>query len=346
MADKPNNDVPVNSGVSGKTKAAILLITLGSEIASEVYKKLDEEMIEDITLEISNMGNVSPEIKKGVLQEFQKTVLDQGLLGTGGEGYIREVLEKAVGPHRASDIIAKIDIVREGLPFDSIRKTDPAQILNFLQGEHPQTIALVLAYLHPEQAAMILSSLPEEVQTEVVKRIATMEQTAPEVIQEIEKVLELKLASVETEALKTAGGIPAVAEVLNRADRATEKGIIDALEEDSPEIAAEVKKLMFIFEDLLSIDDRGIQQILREVDNKELALALKTASDELKEKIFGNMSKRAAEGVKEDMDYMGPVRLRNVEEAQQAIVAIVRRLEETGEVVISGRGGGDDEIVV
>jgi len=292
------------------------------------------------------MGNVSPEIKKGVLQEFQKTVLDQGLLGTGGEGYIREVLEKAVGPHRASDIIAKIDIVREGLPFDSIRKTDPAQILNFLQGEHPQTIALVLAYLHPEQAAMILSSLPEEVQTEVVKRIATMEQTAPEVIQEIEKVLELKLASVETEALKTAGGIPAVAEVLNRADRATEKGIIDALEEDSPEIAAEVKKLMFIFEDLLSIDDRGIQQILREVDNKELALALKTASDELKEKIFGNMSKRAAEGVKEDMDYMGPVRLRNVEEAQQAIVAIVRRLEETGEVVISGRGGGDDEIVV
>jgi flagellar motor switch protein FliG len=340
---------PMNEQIkelNGKEKAAVLLITLGSEIASQVYRRLDDKLIEELTLQISNMGNIPPRTKHNVLQDFQKTVLDQGILGTGGIAYIREVLEKAVGAHRASAIISKIDIVREGLPFDFIRRSDPAQIRNFIQNEHPQTVALILAYLHPDQAAVILAALTPEKQLEVIKRLATMEQTAPEVIAEIEKVLERKLASVETEALKTAGGVKAVAEMLNRADRATEKGILESLEEENPEIAAEVKKLMFIFEDMILIDDRGIQQILREVDNKELALALKSASDELKQKIFKNMSKRAAEGIQEDMEYMGPVRLRNVEEAQQNIVAVVRRLEDAGEIVISGRGGGEDEIIV
>ena len=348
MAKKGEKDLNLvtTRQLRGKEKAAILLVTLGADVAAQVYKRLDDELIEEITLEMSNIGNVAPKTKVSVLEEFQKTVLDEGLLGTGGVTYIREVLEKAVGPHRASDIISKIDVAREGLPFDFIRKTDPSQILNFIQNEHAQTIALILAYLHPEQAAVILSSLSLEKQTEVVKRLATMEQTAPEVLAEIEKVLERKLASVETEALKTAGGVKAVAEMLNRADRATEKGILESLEEENPEIATEVKKLMFVFEDIILIDDRGIQQMLREIDNKELALALKTASEELKEKIFKNMSKRAAEGIKEDMEYMGPVRLKNVEEAQQAIVAVVRRLEEAGEIVISGRGGGEDEIIV
>jgi len=339
-------NISESTELRGRQKAAILLVTLGSEVASQVYKRLDENVIEELTLEISNMGNVPPKVKQSVLGEFQKTVLEEGLLGSGGVGYIREVLEKAVGPHRASDIIAKIDIAREGLPFDFIRKTDPLQILNFIQNEHPQTIALILAYLHPEQAATILSSLGPDKQTEVVKRIATMEQTAPEVLAEVEKILQRKLASVETEALKKAGGVKAVAEMLNRADRATEKGILESLEEENPEVAVEVKKLMFVFEDIMLIEDRGIQQILREVDNKQLSLALKTSSDELKEKIFKNMSKRAADGIREDIEYMGPVRLKNVEEAQQAIVAIVRRLEDAGEIIISGRGGGEDEIVV
>lgn len=339
-------NIPEGKKLTGRQRAAILLVTLGSDIASEVYKRMDDSMIEDITLEITNIGNVAPKVKMDVLENFQKTVIEEGMIGSGGVNYIREVLEKAVGPHRASDIISKIDIVREGLPFDAIRKTDPAQILNFIQNEHPQTVALILAYLHPEQASTILSALSQEKQTEVIKRLATMEQTAPEVLTEIEKVLERKLASVETEALKKAGGVESVAEVLNRADRATEKSIIESLEEENPEIAAAVKRLMFVFEDITLIDDRGIQQVLREVDNKELALALKMASEELKEKIFRNMSKRAAEGIQEDMEYMGPVRLKNVEEAQQAIVAVVRRLEDAGEIVISGRGGGEDEIIV
>jgi len=348
MADQNLNqeDETIVKGVEGKRKAAILLITIGSELASRVYKRLDDKQIEKLTLEISNIGSVAPDIKHSVLEEFQKTVVDQGLAGAGGVSYIREVLEKSVGVHRANDIIARIDVAKEGMPFDAIRKMEPTQILNFIQNEHPQTIALILAYLHPEQAALILSSLPVEEQTEVVKRIAMMEQTTPEVLKEIEKVLEDKMASVETDSLTAAGGVEAVAEMLNRADRSTEKGIIESLEEENPEIASEVKKLMFVFEDLALIDDRGIQQVLKEVEGKELALALKTASDELREQIFRNMSKRAVEGIKEDMEYMGPVRLKNVEEAQQAIVAVVRRLEDAGEIIISGRGGGDDELIV
>ena len=332
--------------ISGRKKAAMLLVALGPKVATQVLRKLSDRQIEDVTKQIADIGFVDVHDKSGVFDEFKIQIAHHGVMTEGGMAYLKEVLEKAVGPHKASDLLDKIVADKESIPFDFVREVDPSQIFNFIQNEHPQTIALVLSYMRPDQAALILSELPHDKQVEVVKRIATMDQTAPDVVKEIERMLQRKIASVSSEEFSVAGGVKSVAEVLNRADRTTEKTILESLEESSPEIADEVKKLMFVFEDIIMVDDRGIQSILKEVDNKELALALKTASDELKDKMFKNMSKRAAEGIQEEMDYMGPVRLKNVEEAQQNIVAIVRRLEEAGEIVISGRGGGEDEIIV
>jgi flagellar motor switch protein FliG len=351
MADKKNkksldDEQDMRKLLTGKRKAAMLLVALGEEVSTKVLKKLSERQIETVTQEIAEVGFVDSNEKKVIFDEFKGAVKEHGILSEGGMSYLRGILEKAVGPHKASELLEKIVANKESIPFDCIRDVDPGQILNFIQNEHPQTIALILSYMRPEQAASILSQLPHHKQVEVVKRVATMEQTAPDVIKEIEFMLQKKIASVSSQEFSMAGGVKSVAEVLNRADRSTEKSILEALEEENPEIADEVKKLMFVFEDVIMIDERGIQGILKEVDNKELALALKTASEELKEKIFNNMSKRAAEGIKEEMEYMGPVRLKNVEEAQQNIVAIVRRLEEAGEIVIGGRGGGEDELIV
>ena len=237
-------------------------------------------------------------------------------------------------------------LVQEVKPlFEFIKKTDPAQLVNFIQSEHPQTIALVLAYLEPAQAAVVLSSLAEERQLEVVQRIATMDKTAPEVIKEVEDVLQRKLSAVSNEGLTISGGVKTVAEVLNMIDRQTEKGILKSLDDNDPDLSNEIKKLMFVFDDIVLIDDRGIQQILKDVDNKELAMALKTASEDVKDKVFKNMSKRAAEAINEEMEYMGPVRLKQVEESQQRVVSIIRKLEEAGEIIISGRGGVGDELI-
>lgn len=347
---KKKMDVSVGSEAAeplrGKQKAAILLVGLGPKVATQVLRKLSDRQIEDVTKQIADIGFVDEHQKKDVFTEFREEIIRHGAMTEGGMAYLKEVLEKAVGPHKASDLLEKIVADKESVPFDFIREIDPSQIFNFIQNEHPQTIALVLSYMRPDQAAIILSELPHDKQVEVVRRIATMDQTAPDVVKEIERMLQRKIASVSNEEFSVAGGVKSVAEVLNRADRTTEKSILESLEENAPEIADEVKKLMFVFEDIIMVDDRGIQSILKEVDNKELALALKTASEELKDKVFNNMSKRASEGIQEEMDYMGPVRLKNVEEAQQAIVAIVRRLEEAGEIVISGRGGGEDEIIV
>ena len=332
--------------LTGKKKAAMLMVALGEDLSTRVLKKLTDRQIEQITQEIAEVGFVDSNEKKVIFDEFKDAVKEHGILSEGGMTYLRSILEKSLGPHKAGELLEKIVASKESIPFDCIRDVDPAQILNFIQNEHPQTIALILSYMRPEQSSNILAELPHHKQVEVVKRIATMDQTAPDVIKEIEFMLQKKIASVASQEFSMAGGVKAVAEVLNRADRSTEKSILEALEEENPEVADEVKKLMFVFEDIIMIDERGIQSILKEVDNKELALALKTASDELKEKIFNNMSKRAAEGIKEEMEYMGPVRLKNVEEAQQNIVAIVRRLEEAGEIVIGGRGGGEDELIV
>ncbi|NLY88926.1 MAG: flagellar motor switch protein FliG [Firmicutes bacterium] len=330
--------------LTGRQKTAVLLISLGSEISAQVLKHLDEDDIEDITLEIANMRRVEPDIKEAVLQEFYELCLAQNYLAVGGIDYAKEMLEKALGPTRASGIIEKLVSSLQIRPFDFARKTEPSQLLNFIQNEHPQTIALIMSYLHPEQAGAILSALPATQQVEVAKRIATMDRTSPEVLKEIEAVLEKRLSSFVLQDFNMAGGVESAVAILNRVDRGTEKTIIESLEEEDPELAEEIKKRMFIFENIVTLDDRSIQRVLREVDLKDLALALKTASEDVTNRIFKNISKRAVEMLKEDISLMGPVRLRDVEEAQQKIVNIIRQLDESGEIIIAR--GGEDEIIV
>lgn len=330
--------------MSGKQKAAILLVSLGPELSASVFQHFREEEIEDLTFEIASLGRIQPEVSDAVLEEFHKLMLARVYLEQGGIEYARELLEKALGPDKAQDIINRLTASLQVRPFDFARKADPSQLLNFIQNEHPQTIALILAYLHPEQAGMILSSLPPDLQIDVAKRLATLDRTTPEVLREIEGALEERLSAFVVDDYTSAGGIDAVVDVLGMVDRSTEKTIIDSLEEQEPELAEEIRKRMFVFEDIITLDDRSIQKVLREVDSKDLALALKTASEEVASRIYRNMSKRAAEMLKEDIDYLGPVRLRDVEETQQKIVAVIRRLEDTGEIIISR--GGEDEIIV
>lgn len=330
--------------LTGKQKAAILLISLGPDVSASVYKHLSEDEIEKLTLEISNVRQVGTQEKEEVIEEFHQIALAQDYIAQGGIAYAKEVLEKALGSEKAINIINRLTSALMVRPFDFARKADPAQLLNFIQNEHPQTIALVLSYLEPAQAGQILSSLPQEMQADVARRIALMDSTSPEVINEIEQILERKLSTTVVQDYTQTGGIEAVVEVLNGVDRATERTILDALEIQDPELAEEIKKRMFVFEDIVTLDNRAIQRIIREVDNNDLMLALKVSSDEVKDVVFRNMSTRMAETFKEEMEFMGPVRLRDVEEAQSRIVAVIRRLEEAGEIVVA-RGGGDDIIV-
>lgn len=330
--------------LSGKQKAALLLISLGPEVSAAVYKHLNEEEIERLTLEISSVKRVEPEIKEEIIEEFHTIALAQDYISQGGIGYAKTVLEKALGNDQAQAIINRLTSSLQVRPFDFARRTDPGQIFNFIQNEHPQTIALILSYLEPAQAGTILSSLPQEVQANIAKRIATMESTSPEVISEIESVLERKLSSTVTQDYTETGGVDAVVEVLNGVDRQTEKTILDALEIQDPELAEEIKKRMFVFEDIVTLDNRSIQRVIRDSENADLMLAMKVSSEDVKEIIFKNMSQRMAETFREEMDVMGPVRLRDVEDAQTRIVAVTRRLEDAGEIIIA-RGGGDDVIV-
>lgn len=333
-----------NKDLTGKQKAAILLITLGPDVSAKVFKHLKDEEIEDLTLEIANLRKVPQELKERVVEEFRELFVAQEYITEGGIDYAREILDRALGPHRAGDIISRLTASLQIRPFDFARRTDPAQLLNFITNEHPQTIALIMAYLTPEQAGTILSSLPPAKQVDVARRLATMDRTPPEVLSEVESLLERKISSLMTSEFTTAGGVEATVEVLNRTDRATERTILDALTDQDPELAEEIKRRMFIFEDVTLLDDRSIQQVLREVESKDLALALKTASEEVANRIYKNMSKRAGEMLREDIKFMGPVRLRDVEDAQQRIVNVVRRLEEAGEIVVA-RGGGDEIVV-
>ncbi|MFD1037989.1 flagellar motor switch protein FliG [Virgibacillus byunsanensis] len=330
--------------LTGKQKAAILLISLGPDVSAQVYKHLSEEEIEKLSLEISSVKKVETGIKEEVLDQFHQIALAQDYISQGGIGYAKTVLEKAFGKQEATGIINRLTSSLQVRPFDFARKADSQQLFNFIQGEHPQTIALVLSYLDAEQAGQILSELPTEMQADIAKRIATMDSTSPEIISQVEEVLERKISSSLTEDYTQTGGIQAVVEVLNGVDRSTERTILDALEIQDPELADEIKKRMFIFDDIVILDNRAIQRVIREVENEDLRLSLKVASDEVKDIVFKNMSQRMAETFKEEMEYMGPVRLRDVEEAQTRIVAIIRRLEEIGEIVIA-RGGGDDIIV-
>ncbi|PAQ15880.1 flagellar motor switch protein FliG [Bacillus sp. FJAT-42315] len=330
--------------LTGKQKAAILLISLGPDVSASVYKHLSEEEIERLTLEISGVKKVESEIKEEVFDEFHNIALAQDYISQGGIGYAKTVLEKALGKDQAQTIINRLTSSLQVRPFDFARKADANQILNFIQNEHPQTIALILSYLDPQQAGQILSELPQEVQADIAKRIAIMDSTSPEIINEVEAILERKLSATVTQDYTQTGGVEAVVEVLNGVDRATEKTILDALEIQDPELAEEIKKRMFVFEDIVTLDNRSIQRVIRDCENEDLLLSLKVSSEEVKDVVFRNMSKRMVDTFKEEMEYMGPVRLRDVEESQSRIVATIRRLEEAGEIIIA-RGGGDDIIV-
>lgn len=320
--------------LTGRQKAAILLISLGPEISAQVFKHLREDEIEQLTLEIANVRKVDSDEKDKILAEFHQIAVAKEVIAQGGITYAKEILQKALGESKAMDIINRLTANLQVRPFDFARKADPGQILNFIQNEHPQTIALVLSYLEPPQAAMILSALPQDRQADVAKRIALMDSTSPEVIAQVEQVLEQKLSATVTQDYTQAGGIEAIVAVLNGVDRATERTILDSLEIQDPELAEEIKKRMFVFEDIATLDNRSIQRVIRDVENTDLQLALKVASEEVREVIFRNMSKRMADTFKEEMEFMGPVRLRDVEEAQSRIVAIIRRLEEAGEIII------------
>jgi len=330
--------------LNGVQKAAILLITLGPEKASKVFKHLKEDEIEQLTLEIANTRSVSQSLKEEVLDEFYEVCLAQQYIAEGGIGYAKDLLEKALGSEKAMEVIGKLTASLQVRPFEFIRKIDASQILNFIQEEHPQTIALILSYLSTGQASTIISSLPQDKQADVAKRIAQMDRTSPDVIKEVERVLERKLSSLANQDYTLAGGVDAIVEILNTVDRGTEKHIMETLEIDEPELADEIRKKMFVFEDILTLDDRSIQRVLREVDNNELAVALKSANEDVQNAIFNNLSKRLATMIREDMDFMGPVRMKDVEEAQQKIVNIIRKLEDSGEIVTS-RGGGDELVV-
>lgn len=330
--------------MTNQQKAAILFIAMGPENSALLFKHLDEDAIEKLTLEIAGQRKVTQEQKNKVISEFYQMMMAKDYISAGGLDYAREVLEKALGSDKAVDIINRLTSSLQIRPFDFARKTDPAQLLNFIQNEHPQTIALIMAYLSPDQSAAILSELPPDRQVEVAKRIATMDRTSPDVLRDVERILERKLSSLVTQDFTVAGGVDAIVEVLNRVDRATERTIIENLEVQNPELAEEIKRLMFVFEDIIVLDDRSLQMVLREVDSKDLALALKATSPEVGEKVYKNMSKRAGDMLKEEIEYMGPVKIRDVEEAQQKVVNIIRKLEESGEIIVS-RGKGDEMIV-
>ena len=320
-------------GISGLQKAAILLISLGPERSAGIFKHLKEEEIEELTLEIANTRSVTPQVKEEVINEFYEVCLAQQYIAEGGINYAKELLEKALGSDKAMDVIGKLTASLQVKPFEFVRKTDASQLINF-----------ILSYLSPSQAALIISALPPDSQAEVARRIAVMDRTSPDVIKEVEKVLESKLASLVNQDYTIIGGVDAVVDILNTVDRGTEKHIMETLEIEEPELADEIRKKMFVFEDILLLDDKAIQRVLRDVDNNDLAVALKGANEQVQNAIFNNLSKRLVVMIKEDMEFMGPVRMKDVEEAQQKIVNIIRKLEDSGEIIIS-RGGGDEIVV-
>lgn len=330
--------------LTGIEKAAILLIALGQDISKEIFKHLESEEIEELYLQIAKTTKVNPEMKDKVFEEFNELMLAQQYLAQGGITYARELLQSALGESKAVEIITKLTSSLQVRPFDFIQKTESEQILNFIQGEHPQIIALIISYLPANKAGEIFRNLPEEKQIDIAKRIATMERTSPEMIREVERVLERKLSTVVSQDYTSAGGLDTLIEMLANVDRGTEKTIIESLSETDPELAEEIRKRMFVFEDIILLDDRAVQQVLKSVESKDLSMALKGSSEDVSEKIFKNMSKRAADMLREDMEFAGPVRVKDVQEAQQRIVNVIRKLEETGEIVIAR--GGEDEMIV
>ncbi|MBX3384236.1 MAG: flagellar motor switch protein FliG [Phycisphaeraceae bacterium] len=346
MPRRPNEKLPEKAeDLDSLSKAAILLLAVGPDHAAAVLKHLPPRAVEEVTRELAGLGQVPTPLQTQVVEEFYATTLANEFTHEGGLDYAKMILKNSLDPKAAERMLGQIQTQVQKTPFAFLQRAESENLLTFIQDEHPQTIALIVCHLPHHKASEILSGLPMQKQIEVIKRVANMEQTNPEVIREVEKGLESRLSSMLVQSMEKAGGVDTVAEILNLADRSTEKQIMEGLETEDPDLVEQIRRLMFVFEDILKVNDKGIQAVLKEVENGELALSLKTASEELKSKIFRNMSERAASLIKEDMEYMGPVRVSDVEAAQQRIVDIVRRLEDAGEVVVEGRGG-DSELLV
>jgi flagellar motor switch protein FliG len=333
---KPNTAAPAMlANIKGRQKAAVLLVSLGTERAAEVFSRLGDEEIETLSLEMAKLQFLEPGVADLVLAEIAATVVAYDSLNAGGVDYAREVLERALGKERAAEIIGRLSSVIEKRPFEFLRRTPPEQVVTFLRNEAPQTIALVIANLHTTLAAQVLSNLPEGEQPEIALRIARMAETSPDVVRQVESVMRKKLANVVQQEYSAAGGIKSLADILNHADRSTERNVLDSITETDESLGAEVRRLLFVFEDVTKLDDRAIQLILREADQKDLALALRGVPEDVKERILANMSERGSQMLVEEMSFQPPQRKRDIEEAQGRIVAIVRRLEEAGAVVLS-----------
>lgn len=346
MPRRPYQKLPTSaSELEGMTKAAVLLLAVGRDAASMVLKEMPSEQVEEVMRELASLGRVPNGLQAEVIEEFYSVSIASDYLSEGNLDFARSVLLESMDPKLAERILGQIQTQVQKSPFAFLQRAESDNLLTFIQDEHPQTIALILCHLAHHKSSEILVGLPQAKQIEVIKRIANMEQTNPEVIREVEKGLESRLSNMLMQSMEKAGGVPTVAEVLNLADRATEKAIMEGLETDDPDLVEQIRRLMFVFEDIMLVNDKGIQSVLKEIENDELAVALKTASEDLKTKIFANMSERAAAMIREDMEFMGPVRVADVEAAQQRIVDVVRRLEESGDVMITGRGGESDLVV-
>ena len=342
---RPGHEFENYEELSGLIKAAVLLLALDKEAGALILKQTDTKIVEDVTRELASLGYVPQKIRDQVLDDFYNIAIANTWAAEGGMDYARTLLEQSLDPATADRVLQQISQQVRKTPFSFLQKAETQNLLTFIQDEHPQTIALIVSHMAHHKAAEILGGLPGPKQVEVVKRVANMEQTNPEIISEVEIGLEERLANLLMHSFEKTGGVDTVAEMLNLIDRSTEKGIMEGLEVEDPDLVEEIRRLMFVFEDILLVNDKGIQSVLKEVDNDELALALKTASEDLQEKIFTNMSERAAGLIREEMEFMGPVRVADVEAAQQRIVDIVRRLEDAGEIIISGRGGEKEMIV-
>jgi flagellar motor switch protein FliG len=329
--------------LTGREKAAILLIALGKEYSAKIFKNLRDEEIEMLTLDITNVRRVDSDTKEAVIDEFYECCMAQNYISEGGIDYARNLLEQAMGPDKALQVIARLTSSFQVKPFEFLRRVDPSQLINFVQSEHPQTIAMIMSFAEPALAASLLAELPVEKQTEVVARIATMDRVSPDYVREIERVLDRELATMAVDDFSQVGGIQTIVDILNSVDRSTERHVLESLERQDTELVDEIRRKMFVFEDVVKLDKKAVMRVLKDVENNDLIVALKNATDEVKEMIFSNMSKRQQEMVKEDMEYMGPVRVRDVEEAQQKIVNIIRKLQDAGEIVVS-RGAGDEVI--
>jgi len=331
--------------LSGAQKAAVLIVGLGTDISGKVLQELNESEIEKITVEIANLKDVAPALEDKVVGEVSELIQAQQYINQGGVEYAKNVLESAVGHSKAVEILKRLEGSLKATGFARIKNIDPKQLVNFIQNEHPQTISLILSQLAHGQSAQILSDLEPELQSEVSLRMATMEKISPEIINELEGVLEGLFEEVGTRDLSISGGTKTVAEILNLMETSAEKAILESMEAENPELAAEIKNLMFVFEDMILLDDRSIQRVLKDVETKDLAIALKAASDEVKEKVYKNVSERVGDMIKEEIEFMGPMRLSDVESAQQRIVEIIRRLQDEGQIIVAGRGGKEELVV-